>query len=104
MMPCFLVEYYPFFSYVFNPFLLSYCFYLLQHFFFLNIIINYSSVVRLYLNQQVVGHFLLFNVPSADLAHSCDILETAVVSPFLACLFKLAAKQTVLFNHCDLGE
>lgn len=62
------------------------------------------SVVRLCLHQQVVFHFLLFNVPSADLAHSCAVLETAPVPPFLPCLFKLAAQQTVLFNHCDLDE
>ena len=58
----------------------------------------------MYLNEQVVGHFLLFNVPSADLAYSCDVLETAPVSPFLVYLFQLVAKQTVLFNNCDLGE
>lgn len=41
-----------------------------------------SSVVGLSLNRQVVGNFLLFNISSVDLAHSCEVLETASVSSF----------------------
>lgn len=41
-----------------------------------------SSVVGLSLNRQVVGNFVLFNIFSVDLAHSCVVPETASVSSF----------------------
>lgn len=100
MMPCFLVVYYPFSSYMFSPFFVVILI-LLQLFYYYKFFLSCKIV---YLNQQVVGHLLLSNVPSADLAHSCDVVEAAPVSSFLACLFELAAKQTVLFNHCELRE
>lgn len=63
---------------------------------------NMTRYKGVYLN--VVGQNQSLEFCFTWKARSCGVLETGPVSPFLVCVFKLAAKKPVFFNRYDLCE